>query len=329
MTREELVTTISQRPLDTMEVIHVHCRPAEKSNEVLVTEIDGHRWYAERPKYLWSPFDLSFLEAPYLAEQHRVYPDIHEPLNLFDQRGLFWSRHEMSSFGLLDFFTANPARYLAIMSEHTNAVRQIVETLTQIGPTLGDKSRLSENLQTFVTLYGKMYEAHSSIFILFDELAWQAREFLLAELPKPLVNEYFPNFLAGEATKKALELGYVAERGALEYATTRGVLYAMQLPPRAFYAEPHLFTQYSEDRSFVQALHDHGIGSDKLERFMAYRLMLPAGFQINEEAQYIETAGLSAHLGVVVKAITAHLGVSIDAIQTMTVPELIQQLDQS
>ena len=104
MTREQIVKIISSIPEEKFKVIRVKCRPPEKSNKVLTTVIDGHTWYAERPKYFWSAFDRSFHGKAYVLEEKLLRPDIKEPLGLFDHKGRWWTRQEMSSFGLVNFF---------------------------------------------------------------------------------------------------------------------------------------------------------------------------------------------------------------------------------
>lgn len=326
MTKKQIYQEISSIPLDEMKVLHVACRPPEKSDAVLTVEIAGKTWYCERPKYFWSVFDQSFVGGGYRREQKLLYPDATDVLGLFDKRGLWWTREEMSSFGLLQYFLKNPSTYLWMMTRHTYEVKEIVAVLKKVSPTLGDSKYFINNLNIFVDLYERMYWAFGSIFMLFDELAWQWRVLLLKYLPKENVNTYFPMFLSGEATKEALKRGYLKDRGQLEYSTTRGVLYAMDIKARRFYVQPHFFHDYSEDSRVLDLVIKNEISDNDLKNFIAYRMMVPLGFQINEEAQYVETAGLSAHLGILVQAIGENLNKPISEFQQMSVQKIIQIL---
>ncbi len=326
MTRQDIIKKISSIPVEKMVVVQVQCRPAEKSNQVLVVNIDGKKWFCERPKYFWSNFDRAFLEKPYLSEQKLLYPGIHEPMTIFDKRGLLWSREEMSSFGLLKYFLEHPNLYLSAMAEHTYDAQNIIQQLKDRKKIWQNTDYLAENFRIIHEMYARFYRFQSSIFMLFDEMAYRFRELLIKYLTKEEVNLYFPNFLSGEATKLALLKGYVAERAALEYQTTRGVLYAMSLKPRAFYAKPQFFSFYENDGEIVLSLLAKKILSKDLQIFMSYRMMLPFGYQINEEAQYIETAGLSAHLGVLMKMIAKKTGYSVDQLQAKGMPAIVKLL---
>lgn len=317
MTRAQIAKIISARPEKSYKVIHVKCRPPEKSNKVLVTVVRGRKWYSERPKYFFSVFDRSFLAKGYLAEENLLYPDIKEPLGLFDSKGRWWAREEMSSFGLVKLFLKNPTLYLWIMSRHTQNVKNIVQTIKNIAPTLTKPKFFKQNLKTFTDLYYLMCEAQGSIYTTFDELVWQFRELLLKYLKKEQVNTYFPQFLAGEATKHALEKGYVKERGMLEYVSDRGVLYAKDLKPRAFYSPPHFFPDFHQDAEIINSLIENKVTKEDLQKFFAFRVIVPLGFQINEESQYAETAVLSAHLGTLVKSLSKNIKLPIEKIKSL------------
>ncbi len=328
MTRDELLQYFSIKQDADFTVVHVQCRPPEKSDEILVAEVGEHKWYCERPKYFWSALDQSLISQGYLAEQHLVYPEINEPLGFFDHKGRWWQREEMSSFGLLKHYLAHPAHYVAMMAMHTYDAEAVVKTLAKIKPQLGQSQYLAEHLHTFQQLYTRFYRTESSIFMLFDELAWQFRQFLLDRLPKELVNRYFPSFLTAEITKEALAKNYVADREMLEYSTTRGVLYAKDLEPRAFYVSPQFFPSVPEDHEILSALIGQDLSLAEIEHFIAYRTMLPAGFQINEESQYIESSGLSAHLGVLMKVVIKQLDLSLEQVQNMPIEKLIASLQK-
>ena len=328
MTRATIANILSERKDTDFKIIHVKCRPPEKSDRVLTTIINGHTWYAERPTYYWSAFDRSFVSKPYINEEQLLYPGIKEPLGLFDAKGRWWVREEMSSFGLVKHFLRFPTLYLSIMATHTNNVKEIVRVLKKIKPTLSKPRYFKKNLQTFLELYQRMYEAHAAIFTIFDELVWQFRGLLLKHLPKETVNTYFPKFLSGEATKEALKKGYTEERGTLEYETTRGVLYAMNLRPRTFYVPPHYFPDFLEDPNIIAMLLEHGTSQTDMQNFFAFRSIVPLGFQINEEAQYTETSGLSAHLGILMRAVSKKLKTPLEKLQNMTVTKIAKKLQK-
>ncbi|MEK7084321.1 MAG: hypothetical protein AAB932_03750 [Patescibacteria group bacterium] len=328
MTKKQIYQRISNISLDEMKVLHVACRPPEKSDAVLTVEIAGKTWYCERPKYFWSKFDQSFVGGGYTKEQKLLYPDETDVLGLFDKRGLWWAREEMSSFGLLQYYLKNPSTYLRMMTRHTYEVKEIVAVLKRISPTLTDPNYFIRNLSIFIGLYERMYWAFGSIFMLFDELAWQWRTLLLKYLPKENVNIYFPMFLSGEATKEALKKDYLKERGRLEYSPTRGVLYAMGIKARRFYVQPHFFHDYSEDNHILDLVIENGISDNDLNKFISFRMMMPLGFQINEEAQYVETAGLSAHLGILMRSISENLDKPMSEFQQMGVQKIIHMISK-
>ena len=325
MNRPQIANIISKRPTETMQTVRVYSRPPEKTNYYLVTMVGGHRWYCERPKYFWQTLDKSLFERAYYDEQKFLFPHIKEPMAVFDRRGLFWAREEISSIGLIPYFLKNPTKYLWWMSDHTARVERIMEKLKEIEPTLTKEKYFAKNLKTFKELYYELYLAQSTIFMVVDELVWRFRQFLLTHLPKELVNVYFPHFLAGEATKLALSTGHVKERGALEYSTTRGVLYAMNMTPRAFYAQPRFFTEYPHDKEVLNKL-TKTLKPAQLEEFIAYRWIVPASIQISEESQYAETSGMSAHFGRLMRAIAKKLKIPVENTQKMTVEQLIKKL---
>lgn len=326
MNLENIAGKISAIPINKIKKIHVACRPPEKSNVVLTVKINDHNWYCERPTYYWSTFDKSFVEIPYLDEQKIIYPNIKTPLAIFDKRGLFWTRDEMSSFGLLRYFLNHPQKYISVMTKHTTDVKNIMQDIAKQKNNWNKTKYLKINLAIIQASYYKFYRYHSSVFMLFDELAWQFRRLLLKYLTIEQVNSYFPQFLSGEATRLALKKGYVAERSALEYQPTRGVLYAMNLRPRLFYAAPKFKLHYSNNTKIANALYRAKITTKDLKNFLAFRKLVPVGYQINEEAQYAETAGLSAHLGVLIKLVYKKLNLSLDKIQKLSLEQIIAKL---
>lgn len=326
MTRAKIADIISAGPLDEMESITTVSRPAEKSNTILVTEIEGKKWYCERPRYTWSLLDRSFFEKPFVVEERLLYPNISEPMGVFDARGLWWAREEMSSIGLVPYFLKNPTRYLRMMARHTANVEASVKGLAKRKDTLGDPAEAADNLAEFITHYERMYECLATIFMAFDELAFQFRQFLLARCTKEQVNTYFPQFMSGESTKAALAAGYLDHEEPAESASSRGVLYAMHRTPRLFYASPKFFHAFDDDGTIMRHLINNGISDKELELFFAFRTIVPAGFQINEESQIMESMILSPHLGIVMKAASAALGKSIDELTEMRIDDVIESL---
>src|SRR3989338_5072417 len=326
MTKQQIVRIISSTPRDRMKIKRVQCRPKEKSNTVLVTKVGTHRWYCERPSYFWSKFDQSFVARGYIAEQKLLFPTIQEPLGVFDQQGLWWTREELSSFFLVEHFTQNPTQYLWAMSLHTHDVQEVVQKLQKIKPTLSNPRHFANNLHTFVELYTQFYRFQATVYMVFDEMAWEFRKLLLRYLPKENVNTYFPRFLSGEATRKALQKGFIQERGRVEYQTTRGILYAMNLKPQAFYVPPRFFHSFPEDDEIISLLLARNISPKDLQQFLAFRTIVPVGFQINEEAQYTESTGLSAHVGVLMRALAKYLNKPLDTFQSMNVESIVKLL---
>lgn len=326
MTYEHIAEIISSRPLGSMEVMITESRPREKSNTALITEIEGKKWYCERPKYQWTALDQSFLKSPYMCEQFLLYPDIPDVMGVFDARGLWWAREEMSSIGLVPFFLKNPTLYLRMMARHTSAVAAIVEILKRIRPTLAERCVARKNLREFSLMYEKMYECFATIFMTFDELPLQFRELLLKYLPLERVNTYFPQFLSGESTKAALAQGYLENEDGVEYTQSRGVLYAMHRTPRLFYVQPKFFRECVGDDALMHEMIGNGMTDEDLENFLALRIILPAGFEINEESQIMESMILSPHLGIFATTLSSVLGISIEELQTLTVEHIESQL---
>lgn len=324
--RQEIIKTISKHPIEKMRVITTSSRPKEKSNKVLITKVGKQNWYCERPTYFWSKFDRSFVEKGFLEEQEILFPKNKEPLIVIDERGLLWSHYKMSSFGLVKYFLENPTAYLSAMAQHGSDVEQIMNSLKKIKTNINNAKFFKNNLLEFVKLYSLFYRFQATIYTTFDELAWQFREFLHQNLSKEIANIYLTNFLGGEMTKEALKLGYVEERGMLELSKGRGVLYGMDLPPRLFYKSPKFFTEYPDDIKVISLLTRKKISSSDLNKFFAFRTIVPAGFQINEESQYFETSMLSAHLGILVKEISKKLNKSIDDLQSLSVKQIINLL---
>ncbi len=291
---------------------------------MLKVTIGGKEWYCERPSYEWTRLDLGFVKKGFFAEQKLLFPEIREPLGVFDAKGRWWARRELSSYGLVEYFVEHPAVYMRMMALHTRDVEIITSSLRAVQKRLADPRQFVKHLRMFQRLYQLMYRAQASVFMAFDPLAWEFRKFLLRFLTREEVNHYYPRFLAGEATKVALKKGYVQERKQVEYAQTRGVLYGIHLKPRAFYAEPQFFHAYPEDAAMVRALQERGASQKDIDRFFAFRMIVPLGFQINEEAQYVETAGLSAHLGVLMCAIAKKIAVKVSDLQKMSVLSLIR-----
>lgn len=324
--RQRIIEMISGRPTSRMKFITTKSRPPEKSNKILVTKVFGHNWYCERPTYFWSKFDLDFIEKGFLGEQKLLFPKVNESLVVFDKRGLFWSRYEMSSMGLLNYFLKNPLSYLEAMSTHHHDVKEVIKNLKAIRKIIKDDHFLKKNLKVFTKIYNHFCRFQSTVYLVFDEMAWQFRQFLRQHLPKALANVYFTNFLQGEMTKEALKLGYIKERGILEWVKTRGILYGMDLPPRLFYKPPKFFTEYPEDLQIISYLVEKGLSNEELRKFLAFRVIVPIGFQISEESQYIETSLLSAHLGIMVKLIAKKLNKSIDDLQKLRAEQIINLL---
>lgn len=322
--RKEIAKIISKRPPEKIKTIKVKCRPREKSNKVLVTRVLGHDWYCERPNYFWSEFDLDFVGKPYLDEPKILRPDISEPMALFDDKGLYWTRAEVTSFNLVKLFLTNPSLYINVMAMHEADIKIIVDKLQRVRKTIRNEKHLKHNLLEFTGLYNLFYRTQLTIYMTFDELALQFRQFLHKHLPKELANIYFTDFLQGEMTKKALELGYVEERGKIELQTIRGVLYGMDITPRVFYTLPKFFIESSHDQEVISRLIEKKLPSEEMKRFFAFRMIVPLGFQINEESQYFETSMLSAHLGVIAKKIAKKLSISIEELQTMSVKKIIR-----
>jgi hypothetical protein len=177
-----------------------------------------------------------------------------------------------------------------------------------------------------VKAYRLFYKFEAVLFNFFDDLVLHFREFLITHCGLVKANEYFPNFLQGEMTKEALAKGYITVRGNAEAQTTRGVLYGLGIKPFVFYRLPKFFHEFPEDKEIIGVLFKQRVSQKQLELFFAFRFLIPIGFQINEESQYVESSMLSAHFGELMKRVAQKLKRSISELQEIPIQKIIRLL---
>ncbi len=303
-------------------------RPSASGSFTYSTDIDGKKWYLER-SYTWLKLDQSFFLPRYIEEAKEIWPrnkKLHgEILGEFDNDGRLWVREELSSHFLIPYYLQHPAEYIRVMSDHVKDVLKLVAIVTEVNQTLDDESQLAANIKRMNEAYQLQYGCPSTIYFVSDELIWDFKEFLLTFLDKKTANIYFSNFSTAEITKRLLAENAVD--AAATDAGSRGILYASGQKPSVKYFPPKFFHQYPQDAEVMEKLMTSGADEEKINKFLAYRLIIPITFQINEEAHYIETQLLSAHLSYLLRKIAEIADKDLEELQQLSWQEIINILN--
>lgn len=314
---------ISQIPLEKMKVIKVKCRPAEKSNEILEIKLGKKKWYCERPKYFWSKLDQSFIKKSYQQESKLLFGTKGEDV-VFDKRNLWWVSNRLSSFYLLPYYLEHPRKYIWAMSQHMIDVQKVIKVLEQIHQDLKKDQKLVANIQHLANAYFLKYRFPSSVFFVFDGLIYEFKLFLLKYLDKATVNVYLNKFLRAEITKEMLEGGYGGR--LVQEVQSRGVMYAAGTDPVVYYRRPKFFHEYEEDMDIIEKLIKRNISKKEYLKFLSFRIMVPIGAQVNEEAQYVESQMLSAHTSFIIKKVARKLKMSVSDLEKLSYQQIINLL---
>lgn len=314
---------ISDIPLKKMRLIKAKCRPPEKSNEILEVIMDGGKWYCERPGYFWSKLGESLVVKGWLEEPKLILDD-KDGTGFFDKRGLWWTSYKLSSFYLVPYYLENPSKYVWAMSEHLIDVQKVIATLKQVHRDLDKQKKFALNIERMAQAYYFHYRFPSTIYMIFDELVYQFKLFLLKYFDKKTANIYLSRFLRAEITKEMLEGGY-GEKLVFD-PESRDVLYASGTEPVIYYRRPKFFHEYPEDMDIVQSLIEKGISKKEYLKFSAFRWIIPIAAQVNEEAQYVESQMLSAHISYLVKKIAKKVNKSVKDLEKLSYRQIIKLL---
>src|SRR3989338_472012 len=300
-------------------------RPAEKSNEILMLEVDGKTFKCERPRYFNKRLDMSLFYHGYMKEGQIIY-GTKIPV-FYDQKGRWWCREELSSKGLMKFFSENPQRYIEIVTKKTEDIKELIKIAKELEKTVNsdDKKIIIENFEKLIHIFRTFYIYHFTTFVLFDELVFRFRELLNRYLPKKLANTYICEFLQAEITKEAIKAGAIGEkRGA------RDSTYSDDKPV-VFYREPKLFFESKYDNEVLNELKKNKASGDEIKEFIALRIIVPISIQLSEEGQYLESKMFCAMMSIVINKISKILldeGIikEKDKVKDYTAEELINRL---
>lgn len=324
---DTIKNTISHFPKEKMTIRITPARPAEKSHEIYSLEIDGKKWFCERPRYHFSRLDES-LWTPAFFNEGKILFDSDDVLSVFDHTGLPWVREELGSQSLLQYYLKHPERYVSAMTNHHSDVSHVLALVERIHQTLDNTSELGANLDRLYQAYNLFYRYPSSLFYLFDELIYHFKQLLLKYLDKKTVNIYFTQFLSAEMTKEVIEKGH-GRNLIISRPQSRGVLYAAGTEPVVFYRRPKFFHEFSNDMEMIEALQSRGITAEDMKQFLACRWIVPIAVQTNEEAQYLESQILSSHASYILGKMSRILNKSLDELEQMSYQDIQACIDKS
>src|SRR3989338_4597078 len=80
-------------------------RPANKTNEIWSTNIDGITFICERPFYFHENLNIELYQKSFKAESRLIYGK--ELPFFFDQKGRWWMHEDLCSKKLMNFFILN------------------------------------------------------------------------------------------------------------------------------------------------------------------------------------------------------------------------------
>ncbi len=273
-------------------------RPAEKSNEILELEADSRIFRCERPRYFHKKFDIALYTLGFEKEGEIIYGK-KIPV-FFDRKGRWWCGEELSSHGLLNFFLANPQKYIEVFIKKTEDTKALITTAEQVLKQVyaDDILTIIGSLKKLSNIFHVFYSYHFVTYVLFDELVYEFKQFLDRYLPKKLANTYMCEFLQAEITKEAIKAGVIGEkRGARDstYSDDK---------PCVFYRPPKLFFESKLDNEVVAELKKQNISDEEMQKFLALRTITPISIQISEEGQYLESKMFCAMMSIVIDKIS-------------------------
>lgn len=258
-------------------------RPAPK-NEIWEQEIDGQTFICERPQYKNSHLEVEWFTTCFKEEAIMVFGK--ELPFFFDEEGRWWVHPQLCSKEMLQYFIAHPTKYVSTMSRKVQDVNTIIATLREIEPSLGtkDPQQLRKHFEQLYDSIVKFYSYYFITYILFDEMVLRFQEILQSFLEEKDANVYMTEFLRAEITKEAIRHGAIGETTEQR----RDVFYS-DVQPIIFYKEPKFLMASEYDNEVIAKLFASQPSAEHIQEFFALRLMVPLGFQINEEAQYVES----------------------------------------
>ncbi|RJR31586.1 hypothetical protein C4569_01350 [Candidatus Parcubacteria bacterium] len=320
MTLESLKKQLNSINLCDCQKINAFWQPSACGNFIYFTTIDNKKWYLERT-YIWSKLDQSFLMPRYAQEAEIIWPQnkaLHEEiLVVFDHKGRLWTREELSGQYLISFYLKNYSEYIRVMAQHFIDVKKMVNIIKEVNTDLENKNKLISNLQKLYYAYQLHYSCPSTIYFVFDKMVYDFKQFLLTFLDKNTTNSYLANFMRAEIIKKLLESNHNFKKTC---QNSRGIMFAQGIEPSTFYCTPKFYHCFDKDNEIMEKI----IASKDLNKFLAYRAIIPLGFQINEESQYIESHLLSSHLCKLMALVSQKLKLSMEELQQKKLDEIIE-----
>ncbi len=304
-------------------------RPAPK-NEIWEQEIDGQTYLCERPHYTLKKLEVELLKECFERESLMLFGK-KLPL-FFEGNGRWWADPEICSAKLMERCIKNPQLYIKTMAQKVQDVKEVIQILHEINQKIEEKNPaiLREQFTKLVEAYFLFYSYHFITFVLFDEMALKFKNILQQFLSRGDANQYFTEFLQAEMTAEAIRRGAVQDDTAQQ---SRDLFYSA-CKPTIFYKEPKFFTEYAYDNEIIAKLYDSTPSPLIVQEFFALRLLVPLGFQINEEAQYIESKMLCPIMKIILEKIRIFLvqqGLfeKEKDIRELGVEEIISKLQQS
>jgi len=253
-------------------------------NNYLKYKYQGNTLVCERPYHHIKKLDNEFFHLCLDEDSKMIYGERLE--SYFDQKNRWWVHDEMCAGTLLKFFIQNPMKYFQIMSKKVQDVKKVIKWLEEINRDVDskDSERIIRNIKKLKECYDIYYSYYSTTYIVSDELVFKFKQLLKEFLSVRDANIYFCEFLRSEITKEAVRRNAVGEL----LAENRSPTYS-KAEPNIFYKEPKFFYDSDKDNEIIKELYNSKLSKEKINAFLALRLMIPLVIQINEEAQYIES----------------------------------------
>ena len=277
-------------------------RPAPK-NEIWEQEVDGQTYICERPHYTLKKLEIELLRECFERESLTLFGE--KVPFFFEENGRWWADPQLCSAKLMEACIRNPPLYVKTMSKKVQDVKEIIQLLRSTNQQIDteDPAILKEHFTKLVAAYRSFYSYHFITFILFDELALKFKNTLQQFLGRGEVNVYLTEFLQAEITAEAIKRGAIQDDTAQQ---SRDLFYSA-CKPIIFYKEPKFFMESEYDNEIITKLYASNASPELVQDFFALRLIVPLGFQTNEEAQYIESKMLCPIMKIILEKIRAML----------------------
>ena len=322
-----MIQMMQKREINENDVVitTTEARPANKTNEIWSTNIDGITFICERPFYFHENLNIELYQKSFKAESRLIYGK--ELPFFFDQKGRWWMHEDLCSQKLMNFFIGNPLQYVYAATHKTNAIRNFMPLLYEIEKNLDLPDKLASNFEALSKIFVDFYSYHFITYILFDELLLYFHNLLKSVLPKSLANIYICGFLQAEITKEAIKHGAILEFQDKD----RSITYS-KTKPIVFHKEQKFFFDSQHDNEVLR--HFYEKAPDKVADLLALRLIIPIAVQLSEEGQYLESKALSPMMNILldnIKTLFVDKGIieNNESLQRFYTDEIIQNLKRN